>query len=166
MTLFLPIGPPGSGKSTLVRSYTESGKLAADAIVCPDEYRVVLTGSKVDQSANHRVFEIVNRIVEERLSRGLDVWLDATNLAPGPRQGQMLVATRYRQPITCIVFDVPMVELRRRNLTRTDPVPFDVLERMVAQQAAALADVRQWSHMAERFAAVTVVSAAELEETT
>lgn len=161
MTLYLPIGAPGAGKSTLVAQLIGQGKITPEAVVCPDDFRVLLTGTKADQTANEHVFEIVNRIVGIRLERGLDVWLDATNLAFGPRDSMIAAALHCGQPVVCVPLPMPKVELRRRNLTRPDSVPFDVLDRMFEQFDPAVAAVK---YLARQSSQVTVVRAVDLLE--
>jgi predicted kinase len=74
MTLYIPIGPPGSGKSTLFR-HGPSGRR-----VCPDEFRLIITDNQADQTENNLVFEICHKITRKRCERGLHTYFDATNL--------------------------------------------------------------------------------------
>ena len=134
MTLYLPIGPPGCGKSTLAEALVLDGLLSPDAIVCPDRYREVLTGSRASQAQNERVFSICNTITAGRLQAGLDVWFDATNLPYSPQLAGM--ARSYGQTVVNVTFDhltVPMVV--ERNANREHSVPDDVLMRFITHWA-------------------------------
>lgn len=84
--LYLPVGPPGSGKSSLAMTLRHRGVFDHHAVVSPDYFREALTGKRADQSVNAQVFEICNKIVRARLVRDLPVYYDATNLLPEWRE--------------------------------------------------------------------------------
>lgn len=131
MTLYLPIGPPACGKSTLVEGLIRQGWLDEDAVVSTDALRIKLTGDVADQSANGSVFTIVNRMISERLQRGLDVWHDATNLRGEWRTTAIGFAQVHGQPIVCILFTANDATCRERNSKRVQPVPDDVMNTML-----------------------------------
>lgn len=137
-TLTLMVGPPGCGKSTFTREAVEWGPVPADSVVCPDDWRERLTGNRAEQKANEYVFRVCDTITYTRLSYGLDVWIDATNVNAAYR-AKFLKRCRAVRPDTSIIL-VPFVvssdELLRRNWERAHPVPLDVLERMIAQMDA------------------------------
>jgi predicted kinase len=130
VTLIIPVGPPASGKSTLVKRLIESGWLDADAVVSPDAYRRILTGDHSDQSVNGNVFEICRRITAARLSNGLDVLYDATNLLSSWRTDILRAAEQHNQPVMCIMFTANNELCARRNWMREVPVPDAVMEQM------------------------------------
>lgn len=123
--LYLPVGPPGCGKSTLCQWTLDQKMITKDAVICPDDIRVWMTGDRSRQDQNASVFRIVNTVLGCRLQQGLDVWLDATNLK-FKRHHYMSMNL-----VTTILFDVPKDELFERNTTREFPVPDDVLTRMI-----------------------------------
>lgn len=123
--LYLPVGPPGCGKTSLRDMAVEAGVITADAVISPDEIRLWMTGDRARQDRNRDVFRVVDAVMSCRLQQGLDVWLDATNL-------------QHRSPsdfhdTTLIVFDTPDDKLWARNITREHPVPDHVLDRMISQ---------------------------------
>lgn len=73
--LILPIGISGSGKSTWIKTLPKDIN-----IVSPDDIRRELTGDVSDQSKNREVFQEVDRRLNQLLSEGKKVVLDATNL--------------------------------------------------------------------------------------
>lgn len=125
--LYLPVGPPGAGKTTLREWAVENGVIAADSVVCPDDIRLWMTGDRTRQDHNRDVFFVVDQVVKCRSLNGLDIWLDATNL--DVRRGRI----DSDNSVTTIVFDVPDDVLWERNRTRDFPVPDPVLERMISR---------------------------------
>lgn len=131
--LYLPIGIPGSGKSTYAKTLVDYHIIPQDAVVCPDEYRKILTGSMADQTANSQVFQIVRLVINSRLARGLSVYYDATNLKMVDIKGVLDTAVQHGHRIRVIRFDLPHDESRRRNARRSRPVPKSVMDRMIAR---------------------------------
>lgn len=130
-TLILPIGPPACGKSTL-RHWLLDGGFDPDGIVCPDDYRRILTGDAGNQISNKAVFEVVDMIVATRLGYGLDVYVDATNLSKTSRDSLCNFAYGADASIIMVLFDTPHNECSRRNSHRSRPVPPDAMTRMFA----------------------------------
>lgn len=158
MTLYLPIGPPACGKSTLANLLVEGGWLDADAVVSPDHYRRVLTGDVGDQTFNSAVFSICDRIAHIRLSHSLDVWYDATNLT-GTYSTVVVAAMSRNQPVVCIVFDTSDEECGRRNALREQPVPDDVMTTMFERRAQMrIRDLPGYVVFDQEFAFKTVYS--------
>lgn len=131
MTLYLPVGPPGCGKSTLMESLLDSGWLDRDAVVSTDGWRQVLTGDFTCQEANAGVFQICRLVCFYRLKAGLDVWYDATNLRPEWRKDAVEMAHESGQPIVSILFTANDAECRTRNSQRERPVPDDIMDAML-----------------------------------
>lgn len=75
--LVLPIGIPGSGKSTWIKSFNKNNKYI---IVSPDEIRKELTGNISDQSENDKVFWMAIEATKRALENGDSVIFDATNV--------------------------------------------------------------------------------------
>ena len=83
--LILPVGISGSGKSTWIKSQTNSNTI----VVSPDDIRRELTGSVSDQSKNALVFEIAHKRVADALNAGKNVIFDATNIKSRDRKSLM-----------------------------------------------------------------------------
>lgn len=132
-TLILPVGPPGCGKSLLAQELMEQG-LSPQAVISPDQYRMIMTGDRANQHDNASVFAVCHELARARLRNRLTVYFDATNYSALPDFGVMAAAARAK--IVCVRFDVPSVELLARNKKRAYPVPSRVLVRMIAEFAA------------------------------
>lgn len=128
--LYLPIGAPGSGKSTLCEWAVKNGVITKETVICPDEIRKWMTGDRARQDRNSDVFKVVNTVLDCRLQLGLDAWVDATNFG--------FKTARYTEhnEVTTILCDIPEVELWERNKTREHPVPEAVLETMIGRLRA------------------------------
>lgn len=134
MELILPIGISGSGKSTLI----ETMKKVYDGlkIVCPDTIRYNLTGNISDQSRNSEVFEIVETLINDCVSKNVNVYYDATNL--NTKYRRKFVNKFENNPnvhITYYVFpaDVELsyqrIQNDLKNKVNRSNVPLDVLNR-------------------------------------
>jgi predicted kinase len=143
--LFLPVGPPGAGKSTLGQLLIQAGIIDHHAIVSPDHFRHVITGNRADQSANDLVFGISHRIVRERMQRHLPVYFDSTNIRSGWRKEVMEAALLNQVPIVSILFRVDDATARYLNDTEwrrehNQRVPDDVMDLMLERHSALTAD--------------------------
>lgn len=131
--LYLPVACPGSGKSYVAEQMVKAEIIKEDAVVSPDRYREILTGDRANQEVNGQVFKIVDSIVDERISRGLDVYLDATNLNEKLRKKLLERLTKlsfdFTLPLTVLVSDASYELLSERNIGRPWPVPDHVFER-------------------------------------
>lgn len=131
--LYLPVACPGSGKSYVAEQMVKAEIIKEDAVVSPDRYREILTGDRANQEVNGQVFKIVDSIVDERISRGLDVYLDATNLNEKLRKKLLERLTKlsfdFTLPLTVLISDASYELLSERNIGRPWPVPDHVFER-------------------------------------
>ena len=83
--LILPVGISGSGKSTWIKSQTDSNTV----VVSPDDIRRELTGNISDQTKNGEVFQIAHKRVADALNAGKNVIFDATNIKSRDRKSLM-----------------------------------------------------------------------------
>lgn len=128
--LYLPVGPPGAGKSHLVLGMVTFGKLDPRAVICPDDLRAVCTGSRANQHENTTVFSVARRLVSARLRNNLDVWLDATNLRREWVQEYLTMAQNYNSTPVWVILDVDEALCRKRNEARGEPVPDEIMDKM------------------------------------
>ena len=141
----LPIGISGSGKSTWIKSLPEGEY----TIVSPDEIRKELTGSISDQTRNPEVFQLVDKKINEAVSNGEQVILDATNLNTKLRR-QFIDSLRKNFPEVDIFYKLfpadPVISKERikkdlDNQVDRSAVPDDVIDRQVVMYTQAIQDI-------------------------
>ena len=136
-TLYMPIAPPGAGKSYTAAKMVRNGILDADAIVEPDRYREILSGDRACQTVNNAVFNIIDEIVLARLYNGLDVYLDATNLNKRART-KLLSRLPPKVHLHVLTYEGDKDTLYSQNVQRDHPVPEHVIDRMWNQWEDAI----------------------------
>lgn len=130
--LILPIGPPGCGKSTIGAKLVLQGVLSPQSIISPDFFREwVSDGNRADQDSNYLVFKIARSLAEERLSRGLDVYFDATNVKAKDLKANIELAFLANQPVLLLVSQLSEGSIRIHNKQRIWAVPEHVMDRMI-----------------------------------
>lgn len=136
--LYIPVGPPASGKSVMAAEGIDRGVITGRMIVSPDLIREWLTNDRADQTANRDVFVIVERIAMARIQRRLSVYLDATNLSDpnGMLQGLIGTALLRGLNVYCIVMETSRENCLMWNEHRHHRVPDSVMERMFERMAA------------------------------
>lgn len=125
--LFLMIGLPASGKSTLAEQISKS----EDAeIVSSDNIRKELYGDENIQGDNNKVF----RIVQERIINGLknnrNMIYDATNISYKTRMAFLQRLNKLEVEKIAIMVATPYVDCLIRNAQRERKVPEEVIKRM------------------------------------
>lgn len=125
--LFLMIGLPASGKSTLAEQISKS----EDAeIVSSDNIRKELYGDENIQGDNNKVF----RIVQERIINGLknnkNMIYDATNISYKTRIAFLQRLNKLEVEKIAIMVATPYVDCLIRNAQRERKVPEEVIKRM------------------------------------
>lgn len=128
MTLILPVGPPGCGKSTLGEVLINHLVIDEDAVVSPDSYRRILTGNAADQTANSHVFPICHAIARGRMQHGLPVYFDATNYMN--LNNLSTIASLAGARVVCVRFSLDRSTVHARNELRSKPVPRDIVDKM------------------------------------
>jgi F420-dependent oxidoreductase-like protein len=136
--LVVLVGPSGSGKTQWAAEHFPSG-----AIVSSDRMRALVGESEHDQRAGTDAFVVLDLVLDRRMKRKLLTVLDTLGLDAERRRKYVAAARKHGVPVMAVVFDTPAAECRRRNTTRTRPVPAKVLSAQLKQWPAvraALAD--------------------------
>ena len=143
MALYMLIGLPGSGKSTV------AAELDADVILSSDEIRAELFGDaalqfdeKILRKArgnedaarrlgNRKVFQTLYSRMYDHLQWDRNVVFDATNLTKKARQKALDIAEyNYNRDVVAVVVNTPLDECIRRNALRDRRVPEEVIRSM------------------------------------
>jgi F420-dependent oxidoreductase-like protein len=130
-SLVVLVGPSGSGKS-----YWAAANFRADQIVSSDALRALVGASEHDQRAGTDAFEILDTVVEKRLSRGLLTVVDTLGLDADRRAAWLRVARAHQVACHAVVFDTPGDVCRARNRGRSQPVPAKVLAAQIQRRDA------------------------------
>lgn len=135
MTLYVPIGPPGCGKSSLGKKMVQHGIITSDAIVSSDAIRELVSGDPMNQDCTPVAFRIVDLILEYRLKNNLHVYMDATNLTAKPRSLMLDKALGYKQNIVIYLTSLTEDQILERNssdhrVKNGTVVPDHAMERM------------------------------------
>jgi alkanesulfonate monooxygenase SsuD/methylene tetrahydromethanopterin reductase-like flavin-dependent oxidoreductase (luciferase family)/predicted kinase len=137
--LVVLVGAAGSGKSTWAATRYRRAE-----IVSSDELRGVVGSGSADLDASADAFDLLERIVAARLSRGLTTIIDTLGLDTDRRLAWLEAARAAGLPAAVIVLDTPGEECRRRNTRRDRPVPAPVLADQVRRVAALEVDREGW----------------------
>jgi F420-dependent oxidoreductase-like protein len=126
-SLIVLVGPSGSGKSTWAREH-----FANNEIVSSDALRAVVGAGEDDQSASPAAFEVLERIVDERLRRRLTTVIDTLGLNDEARARWIQKARDAGVPVHAVAFETPAATCEERNRSRQRPIPVTVLRRQLA----------------------------------
>ena len=121
MKLYVMVGIPGSGKSTIAKTLD-------GVLISTDAIREELYGDENIQGNGRMVFSIAYVRMQEALERGENVIFDATNVSRKARKS-IIKATPNAEHIAVFV-NTPFETCRERNLSRERTVPEEVLDRM------------------------------------
>jgi len=115
-------GPAACGKSTWAAQH-----FGDTEVVSTDRLRAMLCDDPGDQSVNAPTFELLHRLVEERLARLRFTVVDATNLESRARQPLRGMARKAGVPAVLVVFDTDEETCVRRDAARERSVGAPVI---------------------------------------
>jgi alkanesulfonate monooxygenase SsuD/methylene tetrahydromethanopterin reductase-like flavin-dependent oxidoreductase (luciferase family)/predicted kinase len=134
--LVVLVGPAGSGKSHFATTHYRRHE-----VVSSDELRSVVGSGEHDLEATAEAFDLLERIVAGRLSRGLTTVVDTLGLDPGKRRAWLSAARAAGLPAVAVVIDTPPEETRRRNADRSYVVPATALTQQLRRFQEARAEL-------------------------
>lgn len=128
--LTIMCGLPGSGKSTYLRESTETAK---SIILCPDDFRLAITGQQYYGPAEDMVWSHVKITARVLLKRGYDVIIDGTHLTRGSRGSWIRIAKEIGVDVACCWKRVTPDVAKQRNKGRSEGqvVPEREMNRMI-----------------------------------
>lgn len=135
-SLFVLVGPSGSGKTTWAQDHFRPAE-----IVSSDRLRAQVGTGENDQRASPAAFEILERIVAERIGRRLTTVVDTLGFDAQRRAGWVRQAHEAGIPVHAIVFDTPGEECERRNGLRSKPIPKTVLRKQMTRFRSVVAEI-------------------------
>lgn len=134
-TAWILIGAPGSGKSTWGKKLVESNPNVVR--LCPDEFRAKFGWGEGDQSVSAQAFAATRNGMNDALSNGKDVVIDACSMYQKARKDFTDIAKKFNTKTVAVVFEADQPTLVARNQLRGSQggrvVPTDVIERMLAR---------------------------------
>lgn len=139
-TLYVMVGLPGSGKSTIAegylkRHYSRYGtEEMSMKIFSSDEYRKNLLGDIEDQSQNQKVFDTLFKDLKMFLSCGdVTAIFDATNITVKSRRKIFESIRNLGCRVVAVVVPTTIEQCIRNNEQRERVVPIPVLFKMMKQ---------------------------------
>lgn len=135
-SLIVLLGPSGSGKTTWAREHFSAGE-----VVSSDALREMVGAGEDDQSASPAAFDILERIVDERLRRGLTVVIDTLGFHDESRGRWVEKAHEAGMPAHAVVFDTPAEVCHQRNQARPRPIPKGVLNKQMSRFSKVVAQL-------------------------
>ncbi len=129
--LVVLIGPSGSGKSTWASAHYRQ-----DEIVGSDRLRAIVGSGEQDLDASADAFALLDQIVAARLRRGLTTVVDTLGLDQASRMAHLERARLAGLPAVAVLFSTSAAECKRRNRSRTRPVPAAVLDGQLRRMPA------------------------------
>ena len=135
-SLIVLVGPSGAGKSTWAAEH-----FAPNEIVSSDALRAVVGAGEDDQTASPAAFDLLDRIVTERMRRGLTTVIDTTGLDVDTRARWIALGGEAGVEVHAIVFDTDPEICEQRNDAGSRPIPKAVLRKQMARFRQAKNDL-------------------------
>jgi F420-dependent oxidoreductase-like protein len=127
-SLIVLIGPSGSGKTTWALQHFREQE-----VVSSDRLRALVGTGEDDQRASAAAFDILERIVAERIDRRLTTVIDTLGFDDKRRAGWIALAHSAGIPVHAIAFDTAGEECERRNDLRSRPIPKSVIRKQISR---------------------------------
>lgn len=127
-SLIVLVGPGASGKSTWAEEH-----FAANEIVSSDALRAVVGTGPADQQGSEAAFDLLERIVAERISRQLTTVIDTLGFDTERRRAWIDLAHDQGLGVYAVLFETSADECLRRNEHREKRIPRSVLRKQVTR---------------------------------
>ena len=127
-SLLILVGPPASGKSTWGKIYTQNHNVE---YISTDAIRAEIGTGENDQIVSEAAFIIARQRISAALSIGKSAMIDATNVTKKTRKNWIELGRGLGAFIIAVVFEVPRLELLKRDSLRERHVGIDIIDRFV-----------------------------------
>jgi F420-dependent oxidoreductase-like protein len=141
--LVILIGPSASGKSTWAEENFDHTE-----IVSSDELRSRVGIGESDQKAGTVAFELLERIVDERLRRKLTTVIDTTGLDRERRLSWIESASSVSMPAFAVIFETDLETCLSRNDARKHQRPRQVVRKQHSRLRKVVAEVETEPYVA------------------
>lgn len=127
-SLIVLVGPSAAGKTTWARQHFAGGE-----VVSSDALRAMVGAGADDQTASPAAFDLLERIVDERLRRRLTTVIDTLGYDREARRRWIKKARAGGIPAHAVVFDTPPELCEQRNAELDRPIPKGALKRQISR---------------------------------
>lgn len=127
-SLVVLVGASGSGKSTWA-----AARFRPNSIVSLSQLQGAVGEDEQDPRATLVAYELLERIVDARLGRGLTVVIDTPGLDDGRRLRWCAVAKAQSIPALAVVFSTDVDTCLARNESQRNPRPANIIKRQAAR---------------------------------
>lgn len=124
--LVMLIGPSGCGKTTWAEEHFREGQ-----ILSSDHLRSFFGTGPHDQTVSTEAFELLNRLVDARLAKGLTTVVDTLGLDADERERYRQKAAEAGMACVAVGFDTDPAICHERNAARDRSVPKTVLDKQI-----------------------------------
>lgn len=136
--IIIGIGIPGSGKTTVLKSFSEK---YGYEYINTDEIREELTGDAEDQSKNKEVWDLAYRRAISAIHKGIVVVFDAT-FTEKEKRLEFIEFARANgvDKIQAVYVDTPLETAQERNLERAQKIGRLVPQEVIEKKFKSLSD--------------------------
>ncbi len=125
--LYMMIGLPASGKSTIAKDIAEKENAV---IIATDDLRQELLNDVNSQVDNNLIFKEAEKRLKQNIEKGKNVIFDATNINYKKRRDWLNRFNKYGVEKIGVLVATPYEECLERNKLRDRKVPEEVIKRM------------------------------------
>ena len=137
--LYLMSGIPGCGKGKILSRSIDNSNVTEEMIVSSDKIRTNVVGklfsfrgdkihSRIHEG-DSAIFEILEKVVSEKLKEKLTVFIDSTNISDKERSVFVNLAAKYGVETHIIIVNTPFEECIKNDREREVSVGFNVCEK-------------------------------------
>lgn len=131
--IVIPVGIPGSGKTTLREDYEE--RYPGICVISPDDIRMSMldfnrTGIAFDPEIEHEVWKRAFDVLAGCALAGKNIFFDATNLTSRTRHRVLERVDRKKYDVLAVYFEIDPVVAITRVRSRKRRVPVSSIKQM------------------------------------